>query len=226
MRNRYILIVSFLCVQAVCQAEMTITDQTHWIRVSNHGELLHEAFSSSPVSYSYANEMLSAGASTSISSFDDFDRYSTDVSAIADMVLWDEGGAVYNFDIRTAISTTFQPRGNSFEIHALLHDEWWGCRSYVELTDNTAGECVYYADYFGGEYDYIGALNIDHTYSLYVYSGVSLLNQGVLNPDWYLLSCGNTYFKVFGETPNAIVPESASVLLLAFGGLALRLRER
>jgi hypothetical protein len=129
--------------------------------------------------------------------------------------IYPDPGAAWNgqeYRVSSTISALFEPAGSECEVHTLLHDEWWGCRSYAEITNTTSGQRLFYADYFGGDRDGIYPLTVGDMYRVDLYSGVSLSGE-----NWdYLFTSATLNLAVL---PTPIVPAPPS-LLLALSGIA------
>jgi hypothetical protein len=184
-----------------------IIDQTYNIYATHDAVVIYNQSSSSPIDSTFHGDIVTSSGSTNVDSWYGFDVFKTFASASN---LLYEGE--FTFDIRTSISTTFRPNGNSFEIHKTLYDEWWGCRSYVQLTDQTEDITVFYADWFGGNMDGIYSMNPGHIYNLYVYSGITLTNTDSLS------SLAEVYFTV--------TPEPTTLSLVALGAMVLKRKRK
>lgn len=120
--------------------------------------------------------------------------------------------------VSSTISALIEPVGSECEVHTLMHDEWWGCRSYARITNQTSGEQLFYADYFGGDPDGIYPLTAGDMYQIELYSGITC---GKENWD-YLFTVGSLNLSVLPAT----IPVPPSLLLSLSGVAALLFSRR
>ncbi len=174
------------------------------------GETGYDKSGPSPLSDSFSNSIGEVGSRTEISSWYEFDVFFC-MAGVLDADMGDDPDP--DASSIAEISMIFRPYGNSFEIHTTLYDEWWGARSYVRITDTdqTIEPDVFYADFFGGSPDGVYAIDPDHIYELYVYTGADLHEgEGVI----YNFAVAEVYFRV--------IPEPTTLLLLGLGAFVLR----
>ncbi len=213
IKRQYLIVIFVVAQAAIVHASIIILDQTHWIRVEDHGELIYEAFSSNPLSYTYNNDILSGRAYTSEPAAN-MPAYLT--YADADALMGFESSEDFDFEIRTSISITFQSNNNGYELFPFIYNESYGCWSHVELNNLTLGERVYYQDFYGYEGSNTGFLNTDQIYNLYMCSGVYLTTAD------YSFSTSETHFEVFDDNADIIViPEPGAILLAGLGAIII-----
>lgn len=222
-----VLVIPF----AAAAPHYDMISQEHHIVAERNGSLIYDQRSSVSQSFSYEDSLVQGEGTTCRSLSGYFEVLNTYAGAY-DLDWEGDNAGTCALDIRASISTTFKPLGDAFEIHAMMYDEWWGCRSYAELINQTTGEQVFIVDYFGsvvnGVYssgnclDGVYSINPGDTYNLYVYSGVSLYQ-----PD-YLFSMAKVYFGIQPESaPVSPVPTPGALLLAGMGtGLLGWLRQK
>lgn len=112
-------------------------------------------------------------------------------------------------DARASITVTFQPHGNQLEIYGWggTYEPSYGALYYYELTNKTTGEKI-------GDPSGLYAINPDHIYELYLYAGTTLASPDML------------YNGAEVHVDFAVLPEPATLLLLGFGGLVFRCKQR
>lgn len=218
MRRTIILWGLFLalinCSGAVETISLHSVQQT--ILAEKNGQVVYLQSSGDGLSYSDQDSQASWYGSTSFAHYGD--RLEMNTSAD----IYPDPGVGWNgqeYWVSSTVSALFEPVGPQGEIHSLLHDEWWGCRSYAEITNQTSGERLFYADFFGGDPDGIYPLTVGDIYRVELYSGVSL---GEENWD-YLFSFGTLNLAVL---PDGVIPAPPSLLIALSGVATLLLSKR
>lgn len=181
------------------------------IVAEKNGQVVYTQSSDLWQSYSDQDSTANWGGSTNFDNHGDWLTMDTSADIYPyPEVVWN---GLDEYRVSSTISALIEPAGSQCEIHTLLYDEWWGCRSYAEITNTTSGQRLFYADFFGGDLDGIYPLVSGDIYQIELYSGVTL-GEG----SWdYLFSIGSLNLAVL----PAVIPSPPSLLLAVLGAAML-----